>query len=168
MRKASIAVVYGLGGAWFDPQAGENYLVSRLKAIGVETGNSPYQYNDSQGVYDLLHAAPDFRGIIGDSLGACNAPLFAQQFSGRVDYIAGFQPSVYGNHVAVTPNVVRAHCIYDPYFVDTGGLGAYCWELAAGNKTTKLMVTEHRGAHPDDYGYSQDIVFNEVKSLIGA
>jgi len=161
-----IAVVYGLGGKIFDPPSGQAHLLDRLKEIGIEAAF--YEHYDSQGVYDFMKSPAEFRGIVGDSLGACNAPLFAQQYGKRVDYIAGFQPSLYGVHQPVPSNVVRAHCIYDPYWIDTGGLGAYRWELAPGNHTTKLIVTEHRGAHPDDWGYSQDMVFHEIKSLIGA
>lgn len=166
MKKALVAVVFGLGGSWLDPRGGEAYLVARLKATGVETGASPFQYYDTSGIMELLHRSADFRAIIGDSLGACNAPFFAAQYGKKIDYIAGFQPSVYGQHYPVPANVAVAHCIYDPYWIDTGGLGAARWELAAGNHTTKLLVTEHRGAHPDDYGYSQNLVFAEIKHLI--
>jgi hypothetical protein len=165
---AFAAIIYGLGGGWLDPAGGETQLVARFKAIGIETGNSPYNYYDSQPIYDFLSPhVGHFRIIIGDSLGACNAPGYAGMFK-SIDYIAGFQPSWYGAHIPVPAVVKRAHCIYDPYWIDTGGLGAYEWEVAPGNKTTKLLVTAHRGAHPDDYGYSQDIVFNEVKALVGA
>lgn len=166
MKKAIVAVVYGLGGSWLDPKGGEQYLVRNLKATNIECGNSPFQYFDTNGIIDLLRQPADFRAIIGDSLGACNAPFFAAQYGKKIDYIAGFQPSIYGQHYPVAPNVTVAHCIYDPYFLDTGGLGAAKWELAAGNRTTKLLVTEHRGAHPDDYGYSQNLVFSEIKHLI--
>jgi hypothetical protein len=162
------AVVYGLGGGWLDPATGEKQLVARLKAIGFETGGSPYNYYDSQPIYDFLSPHPAaFRLIIGDSLGACNAPQFASMFK-SIDYIAGFQPRWYGAHIPVPANVKRAHCIYDPDWIDTGGLGAYEWVLAQGNTATKLLVTQHRGAHPDDYGPMQDLIFAEVKQLIGA
>jgi len=169
MAVARIAIVYGLGGAAFDPLSGERHLTARLQEIGVNTGESPYQHYDSQKVYNFLKegVALFFRGIIGDSLGACNAPLFAQNlYPLTVNYIAGFQPSQYGIHCPVPRNVEVAHCIYDPVWMDTFGLGAYCWELAAGNHKTKLLVTQHRGAHPDDWGYSQELVFNEVKGLL--
>ncbi len=172
MKTACVAVVFGLGGGALDPAGGESRLVARLKALGVDTGASPYQYYDTNGIVGLLRGTAlgkaEFKAIVGDSLGACNAPFFAQQYGHTVDYIAGFQPSEYGMHAPVPPNVVRAHCIYDPYWIDTWGLGHAKWELAPGNRTTKLILTEHRGAHPDDWGYSQDLVFAEIKSLIGA
>lgn len=167
MTKAYAAVIYGLGGGWLDPASGENQLIARLKAIGVDTGGSPFQYYDSQGVYNFLESHQDeITIIVGDSLGACNAPGFAGSLK-TVSYIAGFQPSWYGAHVPVPSSVKRAHCIYDPFWLDTGGLGAYEWVLAPGNRTTKLLVTVHRGAHPDDYGITQDMVFDDIKGLIG-
>lgn len=166
MKKSAIAVIYGLGGSWLDPAGGEAYLVERLKALGVETGASPYQYYDTNGIVGLLRSDVEFRGIVGDSLGACNAPFFAAQYGKKVDYIAGFQPSIYGQHYPVPANVGTAHCIYDPYFVDTGGLGYAVWQLAPGNRSTRLIVTEHRGAHPDDAGYTQNMVLAEIRGLI--
>lgn len=160
------AIVYGLGGSLFDPATGEAYLVQRLKAIGVQCGPSPFQESDTEGVVDWLKDKIGTKVIIGDSLGANNAPFFVSQLKEPVDYIAGFQPSEYGQHFPIPSSVGRAHCIYDPYWIDTGGLGYYEWELGPDNHTTKLVVTQHRGAHPDDWGWSQDIVFNEVKGLI--
>ena len=167
-----IALIYGLGGWLCDPPGGERRLVDRLKAIGIDTGPSPFDYADSQGVHDFLRFA-DWRGIIGDSFGADFGPQYAGSLAPtKVDYLGGFQPSMYATDikdgsVVVPKNVVTAHVIRDPSWIDTGGLGYATW-VAEDPKATRLLITEHRGAHPDDYGYSQDIVFNEVKSLIGA
>ena len=172
-----IAILFGLGGSMFDPATGEVALVARCKAIGLDTGNSPFGYADSQGVYDHLKDA-DWRGIVGDSFGACFGPRYAGDLKpAKVDYIAGFQPSVYSSNIQTAPdgtkyipvpdNVVTAHVIRDPYWFDTGGLGYATW-IADDPKKTRLLVTEHRGAHPDDWGYSQDLVFAEIKQLIGA
>ena len=43
-----IAILFGLGGSMFDPAAGEVALVARCKAIGLDTGASPFGYADSQ------------------------------------------------------------------------------------------------------------------------
>lgn len=161
------AIIYGLGGAVFDPPSGERQLTARLKAMGVDVGASPYGQDDTQGIVDFLFKKVGKRMLIGDSLGANNAPFYAGQLNSLVDYIAGFQPSLYGQHYQIPDNVVRAHCIYDPNWIQTGGLGAYKWELAKGNTTTKLMVTEAYGAHPYDWGAPQDMVFNDVKGIIG-
>ncbi len=166
-----VAIIYGLGGGWLDPAAGENYLLERCKAIGLIVPPQPFAYSDSQGVYDFLKHA-DWRGIIGDSFGACFGPQYAGNLApATVDYLAGFQPSIYSTlgpgPLTVPANVKVAHCIRDPDWIDTAGFGYATW-VAADPKKTRLIVTEHRGAHPDDTGYAQDLIFAEVKHLIGA
>lgn len=166
-----VAIIYGLGGGWLDPAAGEITLLARLKALGLAVPPAPLNYYDSQPVYDFLKDA-DWRGIIGDSFGACFGPQYAGSLApATVDYLAGFQPSLYSTlgpgPIAVPANVKTAHCIRDPDWIDTAGLGYATW-AAADPKKTRLIITEHRGAHPDDTGYAQDLVFAEVKQLIGA
>jgi hypothetical protein len=167
-----VAIIFGLGGSWLDPQGGEVYLAQRCKAIGLDVGPSPFTYSDSQGVYDFLKSA-DWRAIIGDSFGADYGPQYAGNMAPvKIDYMAGFQPSMYADDVrngtiTVPANVVTAHCIRDPDWADTGGLGYAEW-VAENAKATRLLTTEHRGAHPDDTGYAQDLVFAEIKQLIGA
>lgn len=163
-----VAIVYGLGGGWLDPAPGENYLLQRCKAAGFTVPATPFQYGDSQGIYDFLKAA-DWRAVIGDSFGASYPPQFVGQFGFPIDYMAGFQPSIYagsGETITVAANVKVAHCIRDPDWIDTGGLGYATW-VAADPKKTRLLITEHRGAHPDDTGYAQDLVFDELKRLAG-
>ena len=167
-----IAIIFGLGGGWLDPRDGEIYLAERCKAIGLDIGASPFNYADSQGVFDFLKDA-DWRGIIGDSFGADFGPQYAGNLAPRkIDFLAGFQPSMYATDIrngaiTIPANVVIAHCIRDPVWVDTGGLGFATW-FAADPKATRLLITTHRGAHPDDTGYAQDLIFGQIKSLIGA
>lgn len=161
-----VALIYGLGGAILDPAVGERYLSQRLKAAGFTV--EIFNYEDSQGVYEFLREA-SWRGIVGDSFGADYGPLYASQMPLVIDYMAGFQPSMYATDVRngqimVPANVRVAHCIRDPIWLDTGGLGYATWVAAEPHKT-RLLITEHRGAHPDDWGYSQDIVFDEIKRL---
>jgi hypothetical protein len=111
-----------------------------------------------------------FRGYCGDSLGAGSAAQYPGDVDGPVDFVGGFQPSIYdaraqGGYIEVAKEVTRAHCIYDPVWSDTLGLG-YAQYKAAPNSKTKLIVTQHRGAHPDDWGYSQDILFNQIAGLL--
>ncbi len=161
--------MYGLGGSMFDPASGEIQLVKRLKEIGVKTADSPYQYSDVQKIVDAINndRKDDMVIVGGDSLGACNTPYVAQYCHRNINYIFGFQPSLYGAHVPVSANVKEAHCIYNPNFIETVGLGAYKWELAPGNKRTHLMITEHHAPHPDDWGWSQDLIFYENKRQLG-
>lgn len=168
-----VVVIYGMGGSIFDPKYGEAYLTERLKQAGFDVGASPYQHTDRQAIYDFLHGYNGFIAIVGDSLGAGCAPLFARDLHPhRVDYIAGFQPSVYDpvmhgtGEVSVPDNVVTAHCIRDPVWFDTLGLGYATWTADNPHKT-KLTITEHRAQHPDDYGVAQDWVYEEVVKLAG-
>lgn len=162
-----LAIVYGLGGGWLDPKGGEDYLLQRCKAVGFEVPSQPFDYTDSQGIYTFLKDA-DWRGLIGDSAGASYAGQYAQSLAPLlVNYLAGFQPSVWmglGATIAIPSNVIYAHCIRDPDWVDTTGLGYAEWVTA---KPTTLVTTEHRGAHPDDFGAMQDLIFAEVKQKAG-
>lgn len=169
--KKRIAVVYGAGGVIFDPPAGERHMVTRLKAIGVDVGDSPYGYTNSLAIHNFLMGA-DWRGLIGDSFGATFIGTYASGLP-QLDYAAGFQPSVYativreGNKIYLPSNIKYAHDIRDPWWIDTAGLGYAEW-VATDPKKTTVLTTEHRGAHPDDWGVSQDLIFDEVKRMMGA
>jgi len=164
-----IAIIWGLGGGFFDPSSGEVAMVARCKAIGLDIGASPYHYDDGQSIYEFLKTA-DWRGIVGDSFGACFGPDYAGDLAPtKVDFLGGFQPSVYSSNIKTLAdgNVITAHVIRDPDWIDTAGLGYAKW-IADNPKTTRLLETDHRGAHPDDWGYSQDLMFAEIKQLMGA
>lgn len=173
MKKARIALMGGLGYPATESPWGMPQLKTRLEAIGVEVFLTSWK--DRQGVFNFLNGFDGFRGMIGDSLGAGSAGQYPGDLKGVVDFAAGFQPSEYdartvrdqsGKYVQIiASNIVRAHCVYDSYWIDTVGLGYAQWVTAHGS-ATKLLVTDHRGAHPDDFGYSQDLVFSEVKGLI--
>ena len=167
MTVRKLAIVYGLGGGWLDPRGGENYLLQRCKAAGFTVPAQPFDYMDSQGILDFLKSA-DWRGLIGDSAGASYAGQYAQSIAPlKLDYLAGFQPSIWmglGSDISIPANVVYAHVIRDPDWIDTQGLGYAQW---IASKPTTLIVTEHRGAHPDDYGPMQDLIFAEVKMKAG-
>lgn len=162
-----LAIVYGLGGGWLDPKGGEDYLLQRCKAVGFTVPAVPFDYTNSQGIHDWLTDG-DWRGLIGDSAGASFAGQYATSLgTTKVDYLAGFQPSPYmglGEYIQIPTNVVYAHDIRDPDWVDTGGLGYAQWQVT---KPTTLITTEHRGAHPDDFGAMQDLIFAEVKMKAG-
>lgn len=163
-----MAVVFGLGGGWLDPKGGEVYLLERYKSIGLVVPAAPFDYADSTGIYDFLKDA-DWRGLTGDSAGASFAGQYANSLAPtKLDYLAGFQPSAdmgLGATITIPNNVVYAHCVRDPYWIDTAGLGWATWVVS---KPTILIETDHRGAHPDDYGVMQDLIFAEVKQRIGA
>jgi len=167
MSAKRMALMGGMGFPVTETPGGMPRLKSRLEAIGFEV--LLVGWKDRQRVYDFMHAFTGWRGYAGDSLGAGSAGQYPGDAKGEVDFAAGFQPSVYDarshNKVqTIAANIVRAHCIYDPRWSDTLGLGNAVWETAHGSDT-KLMVTQHHGAHPDDWGYSQDLIFNEIVTL---
>ena len=132
-------------------------------------------WDQRQESYNFLHEFSGWRGLEGDSLGAGSAAEYAGDIEGEVNFAGGFQPSMDDSRtVVVAPgdgelpvaaNVLRAHCIYDPVWFDTLGLGQAHYVITPGAKTI-LLTTQHRSAHPDDWGYSQDLMFNEIMSQI--
>jgi hypothetical protein len=162
-----LAIVYGLGGGWLDPKGGEDTLDARCKAVGFVVPAAPFSYTDSEGIYQFLKDA-DWRGLIGDSAGASFAGQYAQSLAPtKLNYLAGFQPSAdmgLGDSISIPNNVVYAHVVRDPDWFDTAGLGYAKWVVT---KPTVLIETDHRGAHPDDYGTMQDLIFADVKQKAG-
>ena len=174
MKPARIALMGGMGFPLTETAGGMPRLQKRLEANGATV--LLVSWNARQAVYDFLHGFKGFRGLLGDSLGAGSAAQYAGDLDDdnvaghMVDFVGGFQPSmddsrVHNGYITVPGNVIRAHCIYDPYWIDTLGLGQAQY-ISTPNSATKLLVTQHRGAHPDDWGYSQDIMFNEIIGLM--
>lgn len=170
---ARIALIGGQGWPVTETMAGLPTLQQRLKAKDVDART--FAHDARQPIHDFLNGYAGFRGLIGDSLGAGAAAFYAGDQHGAIDFAGGFQPSAWdpigqgpiGNRFILVPkNVVVAHCIWDPVFADTGGLGNAHYVLPEGS-ATRLTTTEHRGAHPDDWGYSQDLMFNHVMQCIG-
>jgi hypothetical protein len=165
---ARMALMGGWGYPATETPWGLPKLKTRLEVIGVEVLLTSWKAR--QDIYGFMHGFTGFRGFAGDSLGAGSAGQFPGDLEGEVDFAAGFQPSMddartFRGLQTIAKNIKRAHCIYDPLWIDTGGLGQAEWITAPGAKTI-LLVTKHRGAHPDDWGYSQDIVFNEIRGLL--
>ena len=131
MKQAFAFVSYGMGGAALDPAGGEVALVAKIKALGVDVGASPYLYTDTQTIADAILATPAGSVIIlgGDSLGANNAPFIATSIRTKrgIDYLFGFQPSLWGLHSTVPKSVVECLCIYNSNWLETFGLGDYPW-----------------------------------------
>jgi len=152
--------------------AGLPTLQKRLHDQGVEL--QTFAHDARQAIHDWLRSFSGFRGLIGDSLGAGAAALYSGDLSGAVDFAGGFQPSAWdpigrgptnNREIVVAKNVNVAHCIWDPVFADTLGFGNAHYVITPGAET-KLTLTQHRGAHPDDWGYSQDLMFNHVMLCI--
>jgi hypothetical protein len=163
--------MYGQFGAALDPSGGQAVLTQKIAALGVNVGSSPYQWTDTQIIADAMKALPADSMVFleGDSLGASSVLLVASAFNGtrKIDCCFGIQPSVYGQDVPITPNLDYAVCFYDPNWIETLGLGARQWELAAGNTITKLSNVPFNHAHPgDDDPTIQTLVLNEIKAIL--
>ncbi len=171
MKKAYAFVSYGLGGLILDPSAGEVLLCRKIKALGVDIGKSPYLYSDTQLIADSILAAPKDSIIIlgGDSLGANNAPFIAASIRTKrgIDYLFGFQPSMWGYHSTVPKSVVEALCIYNPNWIETFGLGDYPWPVEAGNTRTKMRYIQTHDAHPGDNDPKmQAVIIADIKRIM--
>lgn len=170
--KAKMVLMGGMGYPLTETPWGMPQLKKRLEAIGITIWLGSWK--DRQEAYDFAHGWEGWLGYAGDSLGAGSAAQYPGDVKRPVQYVAGFQPSMWderakgnprGYFITVAPNISRCHAIYDPDWIDTGGLG-YCeYKPSVGAKTICLN-TAHRGAHPDDWGWSQDIVFNEIKGQL--
>jgi hypothetical protein len=169
---ARIALIGGQGWPLTETAAGLPTLQQRLSAQGVEV--QTFAHDARQAIHDWLHGHSGFRALIGDSLGAGAAALYSGDLDGAVDFAGGFQPSAWdpigqgpitNREIVVAKNVQVAHCIWDPAFLDTGGLGNAHYVVTPGAKT-KLTLTQHTGPHPDDWGYSQDLMFDHVMLCI--
>lgn len=150
---------------------GEQLLVQRLTAAGFDCGEGPYQWDDRQKAYDFMHGYIGPRIYIGDSLGAGAAATYPADVPGQVEYAGGFQPSDYDANavrgkITVARNVIRAHCVSDPVWADTLGLGNAEYTQAPDAKTI-VLVTEARSIHPDDWGTAQDLIYNDVIKIAG-
>ena len=171
---SKIVLAGGLGYPYTETQAGLPTLKTRFEAIGCSVIIVPH--TGSQAAYDFLKGYVGFKAIMGDSLGAGAAPSFANDLGVEVDFVGGFQPSNYDPlakydpttnlyYVQVPRNVKFAHCIRNPNWFETVGLGNATYERVPSDKQP-LLITEHNGMHPDDWGWSQDLIFNQVKGLI--
>jgi hypothetical protein len=176
-------LVYGQFGQLADPVS-LNQLAGRLRAIGFEV--IIVQHMDSKAAYDYLMGFHGMRVLIGSSLGAMSAVVFAgYMMHQQIDFVGGFQPSDYdpSGHdveirendppdiitraIEVPSNVANAVCFRNPVAALTGGLGHAAYVLdPSGN--TKLVTYKREDAHPGDFGEAQDIMFNTVKGLANA
>ena len=167
-----IALIGGQGWPLTETMAGLPALARRLFALGIET--ETFVHDARQVIRDYLWGHP-WIGLVGDSLGAGAAALYAaDQHPHSVQFVGGFQPSAYDpigngplNHrvIVVPSNVQVAHCIWDPVFADTIGLGNARY-IALSHKDTALTVTEHRGPHPDDWGFAQDLMVMHIQRAL--
>jgi hypothetical protein len=156
MSKAiCVADLYGLGGLVTSP--GMLTLAGKIKALGANfIVLGPYDQDAwLQAAGDLnKRPASDLLGAIGYSLGANNVVEIAAELGRTIDYIAGIQPSYWGQGVdwsgviALPPNIGTALNIYNPNFAATFGLGFARYGAPAGFAGSLQLVT-NSDLHPD-------------------
>jgi hypothetical protein len=190
-----VTISFGLGGSVVDDSAsggyGENYLIKRLRAVpNTDVMSSPYVWSAGQSRFDDIMRFPktDKIAMVGDSLGdnALGSDLHNLEGKRAVDFIGGFQGSVWGQHTSVSSNCRRALLVFNPVWWQTAGLGDYPlpldspptvadgeslddgkWRLG-NNGNTWVRYVQIEAPHPDDWGLAQDIIFSEIKQLAGA
>lgn len=173
MMKARVALFGGMGYPATETSWGMPRLKLRLEAVGAQV--LLVGWDKRREAYDFMHGYQGKRLTAGDSLGAGSAGEYPEDWGGMTDLAAGFQPSEYDARTfrngynefvqVISGRIRRAHCIYDPRWIDTAGLGYAHWQVKQASET-KLLTTIHHGAHPDDWGYSQDLIFNEMVGII--
>lgn len=158
-----VALMGGMGYPYTETQAGMPTLKARLEKLGFKV--ILVNWADRQAVYNFMHNCDGLRIYAGDSLGAGSAAQYAGDIKCKVAFVGGFQPSLYDartrfGYQSVAPNVVRAVAFYNPVWPMTMGLGAAQYAPRPG-----VTNIPHYGFHPDDWGYTQDYIFNQIKSL---
>ncbi len=168
MKKARVALMGGMGFPVTETPWGLPALKTKLESLGAET--ILVNWSHRQEVYNFMHGYDGLRIYVGDSLGAGSAAQYPGDVDGPVAFAGGFQPSVYdarchGGYIEVARHVDVAHCIYDPTWIETMGLGNAQYKVHPMSKT-KLIITQHHGAHPDDWGTSQMIMFHHIQEIM--
>ena len=178
--------LYGMWGPVTDP--GARTMTQRMASElpGINMHDSPYRDYDVNEICAIIRELPSTDKVIvcGTSLGANNTPVvgayvYLNNPKRTINGIWGFQASIWGakagvdsSYPGITPNVKFAHLISSDFPLN-GGLGAYRWVSAPGNKVTndngEPLLTTHNYPHPgDDVVADQDMFLAEMKRVIGA
>lgn len=170
---------FGMLGMWgvnFDP--GEITFSERVRdECGVDIGASPYRDYECAAIATDIRKLPVDAIVLvwGTSLGANDCTVvgeytqsaYAAYVPRRIHGMFGFQASLYGAKVRLTPNVLFAHLIYSYNPIPFPGLGAYKWEPGEGFDQARLHLTPHHIPHPGDYDrHDQDMFLAEIKRII--
>jgi hypothetical protein len=169
MGKAYGFGMYGMWGPLTDP--GEAGFSARVRdECGVDMGDSPYRDYQAGTIAAIIDHLPEDATVLvwGTSLGANNCTVVGSYTKRTIHGMWGFQASLFGAKVPITPNVKFAHLIYSTNPVNFG-LGAYVWIKASGNETTNYYKEDRPLPHPGDYDIaSQNMFIAEIKRVIAA
>jgi hypothetical protein len=179
-------MLYGMWGPITDP--GARTMTQRMASeLPINMHASPYRDYDVNTIVSIILGLPAEDKIIvaGTSLGSNNTPVvgayaYLQSKARIIHGIWGFQASVWGaqaynattgsgvpEYPGVTENVLFGHLAYSTNPLN-GGLGAYVWQKAPGNKTTNLYAFDTGDLHPGDTNVNvQDMFLAEMARVIG-
>lgn len=152
-EQAELFMIYGAGGDALSSALGPgtNTLGAQIQAkFGSRVRIAGYYDWTDYSVNAAIAAVPASKKVIviGDSCGGSVGPFDAATVSRQVEIIA-VQPSIFcptfGYTDPIPNNVAFAEETYNPYFVETGGLG---YRLFTAGPSTKLTVVQRPDLHP--------------------
>lgn len=174
MSKPYVACIYGMGGSMLDPAGGMAALLAKIKALGCDGPDQPFDEDNIEAVAEAIKSQPADAPIIivGDSCGANKAPWVAATVRPRrIAYMACIQASAYCNAGCppIGDNVDEAFIIFSDW-AHTAGLGVFIPPPAAGNRTTKYRQQYVPAAHPDDNDVQrvQEPILADIKRIMEA
>lgn len=159
--------MFGMGGKYTDYS--ESGFSLRVKALGVNIHNSPYNQYEAGDIAAEIDRIPGDEGVFvwGTSLGANNCAVVASYVHRKLQGIFGFQASIYGaKGYQINRNVLFAHLIYSYTIIPFPGLGAYKWPQGT-IPVASYVRTPHHIAHPGDYDVGdQNTFLSEMKHIM--
>jgi hypothetical protein len=167
----------GMWGGITDPGAREfTNKVKLLDPERIDIGNSPYpDYQIPQIAADFSAAPTDAIRMGGGSSLGCNNIAMIGLYVPHLTFhgIWGFQASDYGarakegtTYDGIPSNVLFAHEVYNPIWLQTGGLGAYEWVRSPNNHKTNLYVSKRYDFHPGETEQVQAMFLAEIARVI--
>lgn len=176
-RPVIFRYLYGMWGPFTDPGARE--FTNKVKLIApdrIDIGDSPYRdYEITKIAKDFTDAPANAIRLGGGSSLGCNNIAAIGQYAPSVTThgIWGFQASDDGlkavlgtTYEGIAKNVLFAHEVYNPIWIQTFGLGAYEWVRAPGNSRTGLHTSKHYDFHPGETEQVQAMFLAEITRVI--
>ncbi len=169
------AIMYGQGDDAVDialTAGGIDRLAGRVRALPGVTCDVMH-WNEAGLIATKIKMLPDDTRVVigGTSLGANESPYAASLCGRAVDFMFGIQPSIYGRKNLVPGNVRSAWYCYQPWGLAVGigfGYGSYQWELAPGNRITKIQSAYSFVSHPGSNDEKTQVtILDRIKLLLG-
>jgi hypothetical protein len=168
----------GMRVAGIDVDPGSTEFTNKVKLLApdrIDIGNSPYRdYQIPQIATDFTNAPANAIRIGGGVSLGCNDIGAVGQYAPSVTIhgIWGFQASDYGlkahpgtTYDGIAKNVLFAHEVYNPLWIQTLGLGHYEWVVAPGSKTN-LYISKRYDFHPGETEQAQEMFLSEIARVI--